>query len=103
MFWKDTDIPCTIVSTPLTVKLRPGLDEDGLRFDVLLQRGEKKPFSISEEDSEITFHGQMPLWVCWNLLNRLHGGQLERYETISLSFKGLHLGTSNSFVRIASF
>lgn len=66
MFWKDTDIPCTIVSTPLTVKLRPGLDEDGLRFDVLLQRGEKKPFSISEEDSEITFHGQMPLWVCWN-------------------------------------
>lgn len=23
MFWKDTDIPCTIVSTPLTVKLRP--------------------------------------------------------------------------------
>ena len=54
------------MSTPLTVKLRPGLDEDGLRFDVLLQRGEKKPFSISEEDSEITFHGQMPLWVCWN-------------------------------------
>ncbi len=66
MFWKDTDIPCTIVGTPLTVKLRPGLDEDGLRFDVLLQRGDKKPFCISEEDSEITFHGQMPLWVCWN-------------------------------------
>ena len=58
--------PCTIVGLPLTVKLRPGLDEDGLRFDVLLQRGDKKPFSISEEDSEITFHGQMPLWVCWN-------------------------------------
>lgn len=30
---------------------------------------------------------------CAFLLNRLHGGQLERYETISLSFKGLHLGT----------
>ncbi len=66
LFWRDTDIPCTMVSTPLSVKLRPNLDDDGLRFDVLLQREGKKPFSITEEDTEITFHGQMPLWVCWN-------------------------------------
>ena len=65
-FWRDSNIPCRIESSPLTIKLRPVLDDDGLRFDVLLQRPGKKPFSISDEEGEITFHGQMPLWVCWN-------------------------------------
>ncbi len=66
LLWKDTDIPCTIVSTPLTLKLRPNLDDEGLYFDILLQREGKKTFVLNEEDTEITFHGQMPLWVNWN-------------------------------------
>jgi len=68
LYWRDTAIPCTIVSTPLTLKLRPSLDDiTGLNFDVLLQRTGKKPFCITDEaNAEITFHGQMPLWVCWN-------------------------------------
>ena len=66
LYWKDTEIPCNIVSTPMTLKLRPFLDDEGLHFDVLLQRNGKKPFVITEDEGEITFHGQMPLWVCWN-------------------------------------
>ncbi len=67
LLWRDTNIPCNIVSTPMSLKLRPTLDEEGLHFEVLLQRQGKQPFSISEEEGEtVTFHGQMPLWVCWN-------------------------------------
>lgn len=60
----------------MALKLRPHLDEEGLRFDVMLQREGKQPFSIVDDDDEsetgpahrgcATFHGQMPLWVCWN-------------------------------------
>lgn len=66
LYWRDTDIPCNIVSTPMSLKLRPYLDDEGLHFEVLLQREGKKPFAITEDEGEITFHGQMPLWVCWN-------------------------------------
>ncbi|HIU17822.1 MAG TPA: DEAD/DEAH box helicase [Candidatus Avidesulfovibrio excrementigallinarum] len=66
LFWKDTDIPCTIVTTPMTLKLRPALDDDGLHFDVYLQRAGKAPFCITDDEGEISFHGQMPMWVCWN-------------------------------------
>ncbi|MCH5277723.1 MAG: SNF2 helicase associated domain-containing protein [Desulfovibrionaceae bacterium] len=78
LYWKDSEIPCRIESSSMALKLRPSLDEDGLRFDVMLQREGKQPFSILDEepddDAEIpgsthesaTFHGQMPLWVCWN-------------------------------------
>ncbi len=66
LYWKETDIPCNIVGTPMSLKLRPFLDDEGLHFDVLLQREGKKPFAITEDEGEITFHGQMPLWVCWN-------------------------------------
>lgn len=66
LLWRDTNLPCTIVSTPLALKLKPSLDDEGLRFYVLLQREGKMPFSLTEEDTEITFHGQMPLWVNWN-------------------------------------
>ncbi|MDD6089013.1 MAG: SNF2-related protein [Desulfovibrionaceae bacterium] len=67
LLWRDTDRPCSIVSTPLSLKLRPVLIDEGLRFDVLLQREGKKPVCISDDENEsITFHGQMPLWVCRN-------------------------------------
>ncbi len=65
-FWRDTQIPCRIENNPLTIKLKPVLGENGLLFDVMLKRPGKDPFSISEEEDDITFHGQMPLWVCLN-------------------------------------
>ncbi len=66
LYWKETDIPCNIVGTPMSLKLRPFLDDEGLHFDVLLQREGKNPVTITEDEGEISFHGQMPLWVCWN-------------------------------------
>lgn len=80
IFWKDTDKPCRIESTPFALKLKPNLDAQGFCFDVLLKR-EGRPLiyiSTSEEEDEshkkasdepteppVTFHGQMPLWVCY--------------------------------------
>lgn len=71
IFWKDTEKPCTIESSTMDLKLRPSLDDDGLRFDIMLQKEEKKPFSIQWDEDRpdqtvATFHGQIPLWVCWN-------------------------------------
>lgn len=70
LYWQDTEIPCRIESSPMALKLRPHLDEEGLRFDVMLQREGKQPFSIVDDDDEsetgpahrgcATFHGQMP-------------------------------------------
>lgn len=73
LLWKDTDKPCRIESAPFVLKLKPNLGENGFNFDVLLKREGKKPLSITDaqnnadgEDAPITFHGQMPLWVCYN-------------------------------------
>jgi len=78
LLWKDTDKPCRIESTPFALKLRPNLDDAGFSFDVLLKREGRPPLPITaqvEEDGQnvareeaepITFHGQMPLWVCYN-------------------------------------
>lgn len=68
LYWRDTDHHCSIVTSPMSIQLRPSIDDDGLSFDVLLRRRDKKPFCITDEDEahEITFHGEMPLWVCWN-------------------------------------
>ena len=83
IFWKETDKPCRIESTPFALKLKPNLDSSGFCFDVLLKR-EGRPLifiSTKEEEeekddkeaknegtdkSEVTFHGQMPLWVCYH-------------------------------------
>lgn len=71
LLWKDTDKPCRIESTPFALKLKPNLDDAGFSFDVLLQREGRTPLHIrgdnseSEDDEPITFHGQMPLWVCY--------------------------------------
>lgn len=72
--WKNSDKPCRVESAPFALKLRPRLNDAGLSFDVLLKREGRKPISIVEDnnlspDAEgepITFHGQMPLWVCYN-------------------------------------
>ena len=76
IFWKDTDKPCRIESTPFALKLKPNLDDAGFCFDVLLKREGRQPLPIVSRDDEardesspeaapITFHGQMPLWVCY--------------------------------------
>jgi len=64
LFWKDSDSPCRIEQRTMQLKFRPDFHEAaGLTFDVLLHREGKLPISI--EGTETTFHGQMPLWVCW--------------------------------------
>jgi non-specific serine/threonine protein kinase len=64
LFWRDTDIPCHIQQRTMQLKFRPDFQEGlGLTFEVLLQREGKLPIAISGTDA--SFHGQMPLWVCW--------------------------------------
>ncbi len=79
LLWKDTDKPCRIESTPFMLKLKPVLDNAGFSFDVLLKREGRNPLPIRADDNEahemidnhavgdspVTFHGQMPLWVCF--------------------------------------
>ena len=76
LLWKDTDKPCRVESTPFALKLKPNLDDAGFCFDVLLKREGRQPLPIVNRDGEvpdetspeaapITFHGQMPLWVCY--------------------------------------
>ena len=67
LLWRDTDKNCHIESTPFVLKLKPGIDDEGFRFSVLLQREGRQPMSLmGQVDEDITFHGQMPLWVCYN-------------------------------------
>lgn len=64
LFWRDSDSPCGIEQRTMQLKLRPEFSEEqGLTFEVLLHREGKPPVPIEGEG--ITFHGQMPLWVCW--------------------------------------
>lgn len=63
LFWQDTDKPCRIETTTMQLKLKPDLEEAGLTFAVMIEGSGKQPLSITEED--VSFHGQMPLWVCW--------------------------------------
>lgn len=65
LFWQDSDTPCRVEQRTMQLKFRPDFnDELGLTFQVLLHREGKLPVSI--EGDGTTFHGQMPLWVCWN-------------------------------------
>ena len=67
LLWRDSDKNCHIESTPFVLKLKPGFDDEGFRFAVLLQREGRQPLSLmGNVDEDITFHGQMPLWVCYN-------------------------------------
>ena len=64
LFWEDSDSPCRIEQRTMQLRFRPDFDEDvGLTFGVLLHHESKPPVAI--EGTETTFHGQMPLWVCW--------------------------------------
>ena len=64
LFWQDTDSPCRIEQRTMQLKFRPDFQENlGLTFEVLLHREGKPPVPIVGE--EASFHGQMPLWVCW--------------------------------------
>lgn len=64
LFWEDSDSPCRIEQRTMHLRFRPDFDEElGLTFGVLLHYEGKPPVSI--EGTETTFHGQMPLWVCW--------------------------------------
>ncbi len=70
LLWKDTDKPCRIESAPFALKLKPNLDDAGFSFDVMLKREGRRPLSLNAEEDEektgaVTFHGQMPLWVCY--------------------------------------
>ncbi len=64
LFWRDTDQPCRIETKTMRLKLKPALSEEGLSFDVLLDRNGKPPFSI--QGQEAYFYGHLPLWICWN-------------------------------------
>ena len=76
ILWKDTDKPCRIESSPFALKLRPSLDENGFSFDVVLKREGRPLLAIrtgghmgSDKETReppVTFHGQMPLWVCYH-------------------------------------
>jgi len=67
LYWEDTNNPCNIVTTSMGLKIRPSLEDDGLHFDVYLQLAGKKPFCITDDEhGNVSFHGQMPMWVCWN-------------------------------------
>lgn len=67
LLWRESDKLCRIESTPFALKLKPDLSDEGFSFKVLLQREGRQALSIMDaQDEEITFHGQMPLWVCYN-------------------------------------
>lgn len=64
LFWKDTETYCNVSTVPLELKLHPRLDDGtNLSFSVLLHRQGGKTMEISEDNT--TFHGLMPMWVCW--------------------------------------
>lgn len=72
LLWRDTDKPCSIESAPFALKLKPNLGDAGFCFDVMLKREGRRPIMIRQNEDEegegsepITFHGQMPLWVCY--------------------------------------
>ncbi|MDD6181675.1 MAG: SNF2-related protein [Desulfovibrionaceae bacterium] len=74
LLWQDTDTPCRIESAPFALKLKPNLSDEGFSFTVLLLREGRPPIPIGQQHSgedgrdhaeePVTFHGQMPLWVC---------------------------------------
>ncbi len=76
LYWRDTEHKSFIENTPFVLKLKPEIDDDGLYFSVLLIHEGRPPISLmqqgvvthhgDEHDEEITFHGQIPIWVCYN-------------------------------------
>ncbi|MCR4667215.1 MAG: DEAD/DEAH box helicase [Desulfovibrio sp.] len=75
LLWKDTDKHCTIERSPFSLKLNPHLDENGFKFQIMISREGRANISLEAKhdggentellDAPITFHGLMPLWVCF--------------------------------------
>ncbi|MCC8193442.1 MAG: ATP-dependent helicase, partial [Deltaproteobacteria bacterium] len=64
LFWQDTDNPCRVSTHTMQLKINPEFKEGGgLHFMLTLHQENKPPLPIS--GSNITFHGQKPLWICW--------------------------------------
>ncbi len=67
IYWRDSDRPSHIESAPFVLKLKPEISEEGFSFALLLLHEGRPPISLlSHAADDITFHGQMPLWVCYN-------------------------------------
>ncbi len=65
LFWQDTDTPCRVSSHTMQLKINPEFKETGgLHFVLTLHQENKPPIPIG--GTNITFHGQTPLWICWN-------------------------------------
>lgn len=62
LFWEETEQTVRIENTPIRLQLHPKFTDDGLTFDIMLGRDGKVPFSILHQD--VSFYGQLPLWVC---------------------------------------
>ncbi len=72
LYWQDTEYKSYIENTHFVLKLKPEILDDGLSFSVLLIHEGRPPISLMQQaqtgqsESEITFHGQIPIWVCHN-------------------------------------
>lgn len=62
LFWEETEQTVRIENTPIRLQLHPKFTDDGLTFDIMLGRDGKVPFSILHQN--VSFYGQLPLWVC---------------------------------------
>lgn len=65
LLWGDTETPIKLENSTFILKLRPDLSDEGFTFTVLLQREGRKPLPLNQQEDDITFHGQMPLWVLY--------------------------------------
>ena len=64
LFWKDTDSPCRILNSTLQLKINPEfVDNVGLRLALTLHHENQPPIPLTG-GTDITFHGQRPLWIC---------------------------------------
>ncbi len=67
LYWQDTDKNSYIENTHFVLKLKPEISDDGLSFSVLLVHEGRPPISLMQQnEDDITFHGQMPIWACYN-------------------------------------
>ena len=74
LLWKDTDKHLRIETAPFSLKLNPKFNESGFTFEMLMKREGRPVMHIhqptgekpDQEDDPITFHGHLPVWVCFH-------------------------------------
>ncbi len=67
ILWEETDKICNIENTTFVLKLKPEMSDDGFSFSLLILHEGRPPIALTQHsEEEITFHGQMPIWVCYN-------------------------------------